>query len=102
MAYRKRDAAADSFKGGLVNGATTVGAIGAGVGVSKLAKSGILPKGMLRKGAVRIAQTLKKNPVAAMVGTGAAATAAGMAVQHGSAEKRRKALLMQRLQGATA
>jgi len=100
LVYRKRDALVDSTKGGLANAGTTAAALGAGYGVSKLAASNKLPKGALRQGAVKIAQTLKKRPLTAALGAAGAATAAGLAVQHGSAEKRRKALLMQRLQGA--
>ena len=102
LVYRKRDALGDGSKGALAGYGTLAAGIGAGAGVTKLAKDRMLPKGMLRKGAVKIAQTLKKSPLAAVAGAGLAGTAAGMAVSHGSAEKRRKALLAQRLQGATA
>jgi hypothetical protein len=102
LAYRKRDAVKDNLKGGVASTATAGALLGGGVGLGKLAAGGKIPKGMLRKGAVKGAQFLKKNPMGTLVGASLAGTGTGLAVAHGSAEKRRKALLMQRLHGAGA
>ena len=102
LVYRKRDGLVDGVKGSAAGYATTAGLLGAGAGLGKLAASGKLPKGMIRKGAVKSAQLLKRNPLTAGVGAGVAGVGSMMAVAHGSADKRRKALLKQRLQGGQA
>jgi hypothetical protein len=107
LVYRKRDAVKDGLKGTAANYGAALGT-GAGVGLGALglgalAAKGKLPKGMLRKVGVKAGQAVKKGSPKLLVGTGLAASAAGLGahlkVQHGSAEKRRKEALVARLQG---
>lgn len=108
LALRKRDAAKDSVKGSLAGNAASLGVsagiLGGAAGLGALAAKGKLPKGMLRKAGVKAGQSFKKaSPKlagGAIVAGGLAGLGTGMKVQHGSAEKRRKKLLMDRLQGA--
>lgn len=96
--YRKRDAAKDGLKGGLGTSGVAIGSVAAGIGASrgvmKLAKSGKIPKGSMRKGAVKAAQVLKKagrNPAVAIGGGLAALTGgalAGARIQRRAADKR--------------
>jgi hypothetical protein len=111
LAYRKRDALKDGMKGTAANygaAAATGAGVGLGaLGLGALAAKGKLPKGMLRKVGVKAGQAMKKGSPKLLLGTGLAATLAGSAahikVQHGSAEKRRKKLLLERLnQGGEA
>lgn len=96
--YRKRDAAADSLKGSLAATGLTVGGIAGGVlgsrALIKGAASGKIPKGVLRKGAVKAAQVLKKAGrskaiAAGSLGAGAiAGGVGGAALQRRSANQR--------------
>jgi hypothetical protein len=107
LALRKRDAFKDNLKGSAAGAAATygtVGAIGAGAyGLGRLAANRKLPKGMLRKAGVKAGQAYRKaSPKlasGAIVASGLAGLGTSIKVQHGSAEKRRKKLLMDRLQG---
>ena len=102
LAYRKRDALKDNFKGGLAATGGTAALVGGAVGLANLAGKRKVPKGMLRNAAVKGSQFMKKNKMGTYYTAALAGTAGGLAVAHGSAEKRRKALLAQRLEGAGA
>jgi len=107
LAYRKRDALKDGMKGGMAGTAAGYGAAGAvlggAAGLGALAAKGKLPKGMLRKVGAKAGSAFRNGSpglVAGAIGAGSLASiGTSIKVQHGSAEKRRKALLMQRLQG---
>lgn len=107
LALRKRDAFKDSVKGGVAGQVAGMGAglgvLGGAAGLGVLAAKRKLPKGGLRKAGVSAARALKNGSPKLAVAAGGlgAATAVGttIKVQHGSAEKRRKALLAQRLRG---
>ena len=102
LVYRKRDAYVDGVKGGLTSYAAGGAAAAGAYGLGRAAVSGKLPKGIIRKGAVKAAQFMKKSPLGTMAAISAGATGARIAgVQH-SANKRRKEQLKQRLEPATA
>ena len=102
LVYRKRDAYVDGAKGGLTEVAAGGAAAAGAYGLGRAGVSGKLPKGILRKGAVKAAQFMKKSPMGTMAAITAGATGAGIAgVQH-SANKRKAALLKQRMAGADA
>lgn len=96
--YRKRDAYADAGKGNIGGSVLAGGALAGGVlGSRKLIKAaanGGIPKGALRKGAVKVAQSLKKTGRSKMALVGGLAAAslgaqgAGAVIQKRSANKR--------------